>query len=293
MTVHEWEWPREYSFGAQGGPEALTVVLGTEGDLEERIRKRKLPKLKVDLSHLAEDQEIYEDLDGAFQSSAGQWIPFRYFWHLDHDFAFTVVGDASGGSAALQLAKQYGKIVRGRAQGSSAIDKITLAVNANFARYATDGALNGVYLRLKAGTGAGQARKISAYVGATREATVAPDWSVQPDATTSYEYLLYPLARTLTRPIPDFMASDDWSVPAIEIREGDENAAPLAIGAVDYLTGEIAAPGGGWPNSGLPLLASGHFHYLMRFNSDWIRGRMRNPGTRDFQGAVMVEVRGE
>lgn len=39
------------------------------------------------------------------------------------------------------------------------------------------------------GTGAGQTRRISTYVGATREATVTDPWTIEPDATSEYQVL--------------------------------------------------------------------------------------------------------
>ena len=45
------------------------------------------------------------------------------------------------------------------------------------------------YARIQtvAGTGSGQSRLCTAYVGSTKVATVAPAWVVDPDGTTDYE----------------------------------------------------------------------------------------------------------
>lgn len=59
---------------------------------------------------------------------------------------------------------------------------ITLASAAS----AVDDAYNGMEVYVYSGTGAGQRRTITDYVGATRVATVAA-WSVAPDSTSSYE----------------------------------------------------------------------------------------------------------
>lgn len=45
---------------------------------------------------------------------------------------------------------------------------------------------NGLYIRIDSGTGAGQIRQITDYVGATRTGTVKPAWAVTPDATSVY-----------------------------------------------------------------------------------------------------------
>jgi prepilin-type N-terminal cleavage/methylation domain-containing protein len=69
------------------------------------------------------------------------------------------------------------------AQGSSAANKITLAATAS----ATDGAYVGTLIRLTGGTGKGQVRRISGYVGgSSQEATVDTAWTIAPDATTQY-----------------------------------------------------------------------------------------------------------
>lgn len=55
-----------------------------------------------------------------------------------------------------------------------------------------DGVYKGIMIRIKSGTGAGQVRYVTGYVGATRTATVAPAWTVVPDTTTVFaaDYVL-------------------------------------------------------------------------------------------------------
>lgn len=53
-----------------------------------------------------------------------------------------------------------------------------------------DGAYNGCIVTLDTGTGAGQARWIIDYDGATRMATISGQWGVKPDATTGYSILM-------------------------------------------------------------------------------------------------------
>jgi len=60
---------------------------------------------------------------------------------------------------------------------------ITLATGAS----ASDDAYNYMTARALAGTGAGQERRITDYVGSSKVATVEPDWTTPPDATTVYE----------------------------------------------------------------------------------------------------------
>ena len=85
----------------------------------------------------------------------GQWVEL-----------FSVLGTAGNGTAT-----------------AGAAGTITLAVGSS--------AVNGIYtenfIRIMSGTGAGQIRQISGYVGATRVATVKPVWTTAPDATSVYE----------------------------------------------------------------------------------------------------------
>lgn len=71
--------------------------------------------------------------------------------------------------------------VTGTAQAGAA-STITLAAGAS----ATNNAYKGMPISTTGGTGAGQKRVITGYVGSTKVATVTPAWTTQPDATTTY-----------------------------------------------------------------------------------------------------------
>lgn len=73
---------------------------------------------------------------------------------------------------------------RGTAQAGGAAT-ITLAAAAS----AVDDAYNGREVHIISGTGVGQYRTISDYVGATKVATVSVAWSTQPDNTSVYKVL--------------------------------------------------------------------------------------------------------
>jgi prepilin-type N-terminal cleavage/methylation domain-containing protein len=80
------------------------------------------------------------------------------------------------------------------AQGAAA-DSIVLANSLS----TTDGAYKGAAIRTISGPGAGQIRLVTAYDGASRTATVSPNWVATPNHTTTYslDYVLgtnaYPL----------------------------------------------------------------------------------------------------
>lgn len=84
---------------------------------------------------------------------------------------------------------------------------------------AVDGALVGKYIELVGGTGNGQIRKITAYTGATRTATVDAAWLTQPNNTTSYkwgsnwipQYVEY--QATMDDPAQEYVTIDPISSP--------------------------------------------------------------------------------
>jgi len=69
----------------------------------------------------------------------------------------------------------------GTAQAGAA-DTITLDAGAS----GVDDAYTGMVIRLTGGTGAGQIREITKYVGATKVATVSRAWGTNPDATSTF-----------------------------------------------------------------------------------------------------------
>lgn len=75
-------------------------------------------------------------------------------------------------------------LATGTAQAGAA-GTITLAAGES----ATDDLFNGNTVKIISGTGAGQARYIEDYTGATKVADIAPDWTTTPDATSVYEII--------------------------------------------------------------------------------------------------------
>lgn len=75
----------------------------------------------------------------------------------------------------------FAAAVTGTAQ-AGATSTITLASGAS----ASNDFYRGTVIRTTGGTGPGQTRQIVSYVGSTKVATVTPDWTVEPDNTTTY-----------------------------------------------------------------------------------------------------------
>lgn len=117
-----------------------------------------------------------------FVSSA--YIPVKYLTANNGTAQWTVQQAATNGSIeTLQVttggsAYQYYTSTLVTANSSSA----TLQSAAN----STSGSLVGSTIYISSGTGAGQIRDISSYVGASRIAYVSQDWSITPDTSSIY-----------------------------------------------------------------------------------------------------------
>ena len=98
----------------------------------------------------------------------------------------------------IYFVRQPYKLHYGTAQAGAA-STITLASSATAGTVETiDDYYNFAWVQTTGGTGAGQIRQISDYVGSTKVATVDTAWSVQPDNTTVYSTL--PLNSGYNRP---------------------------------------------------------------------------------------------
>ena len=101
-----------------------------------------------------------------------------------------LAGSGTAGTAPawgpLARACGFGQTILAAAHASTAqagaASTITLAAAAS----AVDEAYRGMRIRTTGGTGTGQSRTISTYVGATKVATVSEAWTTAPDVTTTY-----------------------------------------------------------------------------------------------------------
>lgn len=81
--------------------------------------------------------------------------------------------------------------ITGTAQAGAATTITLAATSIN-----TDDYVNGLTITITGGTGAGQVRTISDYVGSTKVATVSTAWTTNPDATSTYMITGVPIAGT-------------------------------------------------------------------------------------------------
>jgi len=96
--------------------------------------------------------------------------------------ADAVWDEARSGHVAVGSFGQAAQRVRSGTAQAGAAGSITLDAGAS----ASDSFYNGLLIHIVAGTGADQSREITAYVGATKVATVSPNWAVTPDATSVF-----------------------------------------------------------------------------------------------------------
>lgn len=91
----------------------------------------------------------------------------------------------SGHVTASTFGRALGGFAHAGTAQAGAAGTITLAASAS----ATDDAYNGMIVLIGSGTGYGQWRLVSDYVGATKVATVASNWATTPDSTSAYVVL--------------------------------------------------------------------------------------------------------
>jgi hypothetical protein len=122
-------------------------------------------------------------------------------------------------------------LATGTAQGGSA-STIQLAAGHTFA----NNELNGNVVKLLTGTGAGQSRLITSYTGATDTASISPNWTTNPDATTTYEVVNGPVnvvqieGGDATDQIRDAVVDDATRIDAsqLNILSGNDPGAQIA-----------------------------------------------------------------
>jgi len=131
---------------------------------------------------LANDDEVTGALDTGMAVTGGGGAGFSLTVNLKGS---GTAGQAPEFGAALRAAGLAETLtatdITGTAQGGGA-SSMTLHAGAS----SMDDAYKGMVIETTAGTGAGQTRVVLDYAGAGRLATVYPDWTTVPDATTEF-----------------------------------------------------------------------------------------------------------
>lgn len=147
-----------------------------------------------------------------------------------------VAGTAPGWAKAVRACAMAEKLLAAAHAGvavAGGASTITLAVGAS----AVDNTYRPLRIRLTGGTGNGQVRIITGYVGATKVATVTPAWTTPPDATSAY--------------------SIDAQAAYSPVSSGIESATNYFyyMGFVHKLLGARGEPAWRFPNMDIPVLS--------------------------------------
>jgi hypothetical protein len=145
-----------------------------QSEVQDAIEVNKLDHL---VAVADADDAVNDSIVAKLAASDGDWSGFDNA--ADSLEAIRDRGDAAWTTGA---GTGLTALASGTAQGGAA-STIQLAAGETF----SDNELNGNIVKVTSGTGAGQARVITAYTGATDTATVYPNWTTNPDATSVYE----------------------------------------------------------------------------------------------------------
>jgi hypothetical protein len=202
------------------------------------------------------------------------WIPIKYLTSNDGTAQWTVQQAAVDGALehidVTAGGTGYTNTHTGTSQGGSATT-ITLAATASV----TDDVYNGMTVYISSGTGSGQIKVITDYVGSTKVVTVST-WTTNPDTTSVYEVM-----------------------PAITISHGSETPVPLPLATarcssvVGGIIKKIAmtAVGAGYRSGTAVLTGGGGTGATLEPRIGPKNGHGKNPKTELGGAYVMMNVR--
>lgn len=138
-------------------------------------------------------------------------------------------------------AGSFGQIfpLRGSTAQAGAAGTITLDASAS----ATNSLYNGCIVAITSGTGVGQARLITAYVGATKVASVTPNWTTNPDSSSVFSILPFAYTAGLVSVLSGAITNASFAAGAIDaaaIAADAIGASELAADAVTEIQSGLA-----------------------------------------------------
>lgn len=279
-VFHELRLLEKYSRGARGGHRWSTRIVDTRGGHEQRNINFAQDRGRWRIGHLIKSPAAADEITAFHNNRRGMAIGFRFKWWRDYKAVKTFQAFGDGVTDTFQLKRSYPDILTGLAQGGAPTTITLAAAQPDFVLHAVDDTYNGKLIRITVGTGAGQARQITDYVGSSRLATVAPGWSVQPDPTSQYAIELYVYQKDVFKPTPNVDA-----VPfAITINDNP------AAATIDYTTGLFTVTGGA-PSAGAIILADFEHDWPVRFDTDFQEWTWHSVKRHDWSGIGLVEVR--
>jgi len=165
------------------------ILNNTDTDTVGRLTLwvHKAGALAVRHDYMVLPEPVYDALYASGGSSGQGIFPAM----VDAIFAELIGGAAFSAHVQFQtdtLASQQtpaNPIIRGGTVAAAAAGTVTLDAGAS----AVDDAYTGLLILITAGTGEGQSRYITDYVGSTKVATIDGNWTVQPDSASRFVIL--------------------------------------------------------------------------------------------------------
>jgi uncharacterized protein (TIGR02217 family) len=268
-------FPDRYSRGATGGFGFSTDVNVDADDNEERNSNIDQDRARFNLSHLVKRPDAFEPIRDFAGSMMGRAFAFRFKWWNDYQTTKAFVGLGDGTSDPVQLRKPYAAKLVNTAQAGGAATITLAASEAEYFPHDQNDAYNTFVVRLVGGTGSGQLRVITDYVGSSKIATVGQAWTTQPDATTVYSIECFPYNKDILAPMPT-----PFTLFA--------NETPVA-GTLDPGTG-LFDPSGVIATDAV-ISWTGEFDLPARFDQDDMKAVFTSINSRDWRNIQIVETR--
>jgi hypothetical protein len=279
MTEHfqERRIPDKFARGARGGLGFSTEVTGLENANEVRNVNFAEDRGEWDISHLVQFPKPMAALKAFHATKRGRAIGFRLKWWEDYQGIDQLIGIGDGATTSFQLRKNYADNLAGTAQSGGASTITLQAVHDDFILHDQSDIYNGTTIRIVGGTGAGQLRVISDYVGGSKAASVLPAWSTAPDATSQYEIELFVYRKTIVKPVPGTVSL--WI-----------NDATASAFSVDHATGLITGVTPTPATNDVVWSPSFEFDFPVRFNVDVQQIEFTSVNSRNWRGLKLIEV---
>lgn len=185
-----------------------------------------------------------------------------------------------------------------RADGGTVVSATASAVVLAASASAVDGTYDDLVIQIVAGTGRGQFRLVSAYVGGTRTATVSAPWDIVPDATSAYVVHRHSgqveasTFNTVTLSAATAVAADGYYTSAVLVHVGPEGSQTRVVTVYTGAT-RVAEVGLRWETLPLPTdlyFIAGESGTAAAATSNEVTLDANAEGTDDFYNDMYIEI---
>ncbi len=107
MTFHEVQFPTDIAYGAQGGPQYSTAVVGTASGYEQRNSMWAAARLAWNVATGLKKQAQLDTLIAFFRARKGRAYGFRFKDWSDYQATAQALGTGDGANKNFQLVKSY------------------------------------------------------------------------------------------------------------------------------------------------------------------------------------------